>query len=141
MTRWEFVRGSKRNKPYVRKVPWCRKNPTLAQRKTRYFLAKTSRNAIGKTGTTEYKLRTVPVVAREVAQEMKGKRFATEKRDGRPEFLLNIVPAFEALGKAVESHKFWNRDVVPKLVEEQFDQGLSRLFESQLFHVEKNKKS
>lgn len=128
MSEWEFVRGSKRNKPYIRRAPSCRANPTVYQREVRYFLAKISHESTGKMGTVEYGNTTIPAVAHVIAQKMKGKRFAPEKRNRPPDVLLKLIPAFKELGKAVQSHKFWNRDVVP------------RLLQWQRFHEEKKKK-
>jgi len=54
--------------------------------------------------------------------------------------LLNLVPVFEAVGKAVESHKFLNRDLIPRLLEEQRRKELPRLLRWQRFHEKKKNK-
>jgi hypothetical protein len=115
--KWEFVKSSWRNKPYVRRVPWCRSNPTLYQRRVRYFLGKTSHDSVGETGFVRYGSKDIPVVASRVKEGMSGRKFAPPRSPKAPEVLLKLIPTFEAVGQAVQSFKAWNRNIVPRLIQ------------------------
>ena len=116
MSEWEFVKGSKRNKPYIRKVPWCRTSPTLYQRKVRYFFGKISHENIGQTGLVKHGDKDIPVVAHQVSEGLKGKRFAPSRAPRIPEILERFKPTFEEIGKAVQSMKPINSAVIPRLI-------------------------
>lgn len=114
---WEWVRGSKRNKPYIRKVPWCRKNPTLWQRKVRYQFAKISHENTGRTGLVEHGNKEIPAIAHQVAKELKGKKFAPPKPQRIPEILDKLKLLGEKIGRQVESTKPINSTVIPRLLQ------------------------
>lgn len=140
MSEFEFVRRSWRNRAYIRRKPYTRGFPTLYQRRQRYALAKIAHENAGAVGTVQYGDKTIPVTAYGVAKALSGRKFAPPKPKPVPELLINLIPIFEAIGKAVESHRFLNRDLIPKLLEEQHKQKPPKLLRWQRFHEEKNKK-
>lgn len=114
--RWEFVRSSKRQRAYIRRKPWCRAHPTVHQRKVRYFFGKISHDSTGQTGLVKHGDKDIPVVAHQVSEGLKGRRFAPPKAPRAPEILERFKPMFEEIGNQVASMKPVNRDVIPRLI-------------------------
>ena len=113
----EFVRSSKRQRSYYRRKPWCRAHPTVHQRKVRSLLGKISHDTTGQTGLVKHGDKAIPVVAHQVSEMMKGKRFAPLPASRIPEILERLKPAFEAIGAQVASMKPINSKVIPLLLQ------------------------
>jgi len=115
---WEYVRRSKRQSSYYRRVPWCRAHPTLAQKKVRYALGKLAHDkAYGTTGMVLDGDREIPASAHVIKKHMKGRKFAPEKAPRIPEFLEGLKPVFEAIGAQVASMRPINSKVIPLLLQ------------------------
>jgi len=113
---WEWVRPSWRNGGYYRRVARTRQHPTIHQREFRYAASKAGREVVRQTGLVEYQGKLVPPMAAKVAEKLKGRKFAPSKPKQVPEVLMRLKPALEDLGKAVESLKPINRDLIPQLL-------------------------
>lgn len=113
---WEFVRSSKRQRSYYRRKPWCRAHPSVHQRKVRFLLGKISHDTTGQTGLVKHGNKDIPVVAHQVFEMMKGKRFAPAPTPKVPEILERFKSMFEEISKQVASMKPVNRHLIPRLL-------------------------
>ena len=115
---WEYVRSSRRQRSYFRRVPWCRKNPTLPMRKVRYALGKLAHEkAFGTTGMVLDGEREIPSSAHVIKKHMEGRKFAPSPAPRIPEVLERLKPAFEAIGAQVSGMKPINSSVIPLLLQ------------------------
>lgn len=128
---WEYVRRSKHQSSYYRRVPWCRAHPTLAQKKVRYALGKLAHEkAFGTTGMVFDGEREIPSSANVIKKNMKGRKFASEKAPRVPQALASFKLFFDGIAAAA-SVRALNRDIIPLMLAEQRKKELPRLLKWQ----------
>lgn len=115
---YELVKGSWRNKPYMRRKPASRKTPSIHQLKTQANFAKAARSARGTKGFTEYKGKVIPRSAAKVGEALDGKKVAPAKPGPLPEKLKRFRVGLLEFVRTFGDTRIVNQVIIPNLLKE-----------------------